>query len=128
MAFSRRNVLKVGAGLSAVGLLGACAGRIPQADAQAEQRRLMINGNMVIPGNSDEPLNDEDKALIRATGITALKITAGGSQGTYNDTLEELESYARVFANNPDVFMQVELGGGYRDRVCDAACRHHSWL
>ncbi|MEH6694472.1 MAG: membrane dipeptidase [Hyphomonas sp.] len=108
MAFSRRNVLKVGAGLSALGFVGACAGRTALASAPVASRRLLINGNMVIPGNSDEPLNDEDKALIRATGITALKITAGGSQGTYNDTLEELESYARVFANNPDVFMQVD--------------------
>lgn len=68
----------------------------------------MINGNMVIPGNSDEPLSDEDKALILSTGISALKITAGGSQGTYAETLEELESYAKVFANNPDVFMKID--------------------
>tara|TARA_R110000787_G_scaffold14348_17_gene44416 strand:+ start:14205 stop:15203 length:999 start_codon:yes stop_codon:yes gene_type:complete len=68
---------------------------------------MMINGNMVIPGNSDEPLNDEEKALILSTGITALKITAGGSQGTYEETLEELASYAKVFENNPDVFMKI---------------------
>jgi membrane dipeptidase len=92
MTFSRRNVLSVGAGVSAVGLPGACAGRMPEAGAPVELRRLMINGNMVIPGNSDEPLNDEERALIRATGISALKITAGGSQGSYAETLEELAS------------------------------------
>lgn len=108
MTFSRRNILGVGAGVSAVGLLASCAGRVAQSGAPVEQRRLMINGNMVIPGNSDEPLNDDEKALIRATGISALKITAGGSQGTYDETLEELASYAKVFANNPDVFMQID--------------------
>ena len=108
MTFSRRNVLQVGAGFSAIGLLGACAGRTALAGAPTEHRRMMINGNMVIPGNSDEPLSDEDKALIRSTGITALKITAGGSQGTYDETLEELGAYAKVFANNPDVFMKID--------------------
>ena len=88
--------------------VGACAGRMPEAGAPVEHRRLMINGNIVIPGNCDEPLNDEEKALIRAAGISALKTTAGGSQGSYAETLEELASYAKVFANNPGVFMKVD--------------------
>jgi membrane dipeptidase len=107
MTLSRRRVLQGATGLSAAALVSACAGQIPKVQSPADTRRLMINGNMVIPGNADETLSDEEKALIRATGLTALKITAGGSGGSYAETLEELDSYTRVFTNNPDVFMQI---------------------
>lgn len=108
MKLSRRSFLCGTGGFTTAAFLGACAGGLAQPSATTATRRLMINGNMVIPDNCDEPLSEDEKAQILSTGIAALKITAGGSGGSYDDTVEELASYDRVFANNPDVFMKVE--------------------
>ena len=108
MTCSRRQLLQGGTGLYVLANLAACAHGVEQPAVEAGTRRLMINGNMVVPANSDEPLSEADKTLIRATGLSALKITAVGSGNTYVETLEELDSYKQVFANNPDLFMQVD--------------------
>ena len=70
-------------------------------------RRLMINGNMVIAFESGGALSDGLKEKIRATGLTAIKISMGGSGGSYADTLEELAAYDKAMADNADILMPI---------------------
>ena len=86
----------------------SCAGGRPGAAASdVATRPFLINGNLVIPANSDLVLDAALKSLIRSSGLTAFKATIGGSSGGYEETVAQLAAYDQVFENNPDLFTPI---------------------
>ena len=90
-------------------LIASCAPTRQGADAfGARDRPFLINGNLVIPANSDQVLDAASKDLIRSSGLTAFKATVAGSGGTYEQTKAQLGAYDQVFENNPDLFTPID--------------------
>ena len=104
MLLTRRRLIESAAAISIAPLLAGCQNSTQSADAG---RRYVINANMVIPGDSDLPFDATRKGDIRRTGLTAIKQSIGGSQGTYEQIHEILDIYETVFSANADVFMPV---------------------
>lgn len=106
--FDRRSLLAGAAALAASGPAFAAE------DAQSRffRRAMVINGNLV-PNIMDdkERLNAETIALVRSTGLTACKVSMGGSASPYAATIEELGAYDKAIALMPDLFMQIRTVG-----------------
>ncbi|MEM7359400.1 MAG: membrane dipeptidase [Pseudomonadota bacterium] len=97
---SRRRFLQAGATLAF-----ASADASPQTSLL--QRKYRINGNMVIPPFVGDPLTDELKTQFHQTGLTAFKLSLGGSNGNYEQCLEILRSLPQIYQANPDTFMHI---------------------
>lgn len=89
------------------GTIAACSPNSRSADAVAPARRLMINGNMVIAFDSERRLSDGVKTKIRESGICAIKLSMGGSGGSYAETIEELAAYDAAIAENSDILRSI---------------------
>lgn len=68
---------------------------------------MVINGNMVLSPEFDGPLSETVKAQLRETGLTAIKISLGGSQGTYAETVEVIGYLDALIADNPESLIKV---------------------
>ena len=104
MSESRREFLKL---LGATTVLAGCKPADVKAQPELTPRRLMINGNMVIPFDDEGPLNEEFRSRIRSTGLAAIKQTIGGSSGSYQDTKEELNFFDKIIAENATIYAQI---------------------
>ncbi len=62
---------------------------------------------MVVPFESEGPLNNHIKEQIRQTGLSAVKVSIGGSDGTYDETNDALDFYDREIILNDDIYMSV---------------------
>jgi membrane dipeptidase len=71
------------------------------------RRALVINGNLVPPLDDKNRLDAETIANFRASGLTAMKVSMGGSGNGYDDTLAEMAAYDRAIALMPDLLRQV---------------------
>lgn len=107
--FDRRAFLKTLACLVAAPPLAARAGGSAMADAAAQlyRKAIVIDGNLQLVNDPAEPLSSEAQAAIRASGLTAFKMTIGGSGGNYADTLKELDDCRSMIARYPGLFMQI---------------------
>lgn len=108
----RRSLLAGAAALAASGPAFA-------AEDPFFRRAMVINGNLV-PNIMDDKarLSDEVIAVVRSTGLTACKVSMGGSGAPYAATIPELDAYDKAIALTPDVFMQIRTA-----RDLDAAER-----
>ncbi|WP_154221970.1 dipeptidase [Marinicella rhabdoformis] len=109
MTINRRQLLKNSlVGSAALGCLSlsACASKA-LSPTQHKAQNMIINGNMVISPTFGEPLDETSKAQLRQTGLTAFKQSIGGSQGTFEQTKDILDSFKYIYEANPDVFMHV---------------------
>ncbi|RBP48546.1 dipeptidase [Arenicella xantha] len=75
--------------------------------AISKMRQFVINGNMVIGPEFGEPFDDETKAQLEKTGLTAFKLSLGGSRGSYEEVHEVLDSLPEIYASNPDTLMHI---------------------
>ena len=98
----RRSVL---AGVAALMAPGAAAAETDLA--RRYRRAVVINGNLVPPMDDEAPLDAETAALVRSSGLTALKVSLGSAAFDYARTLEQMARYDRGIALNPDLWMQV---------------------
>jgi membrane dipeptidase len=78
-------------------------------EARALYRRaLVINGNMVSPIDTDGHITPKSTAAVRSSGITAFKMTLGG---TGNETAKEVTGECadldKAIARSPDVYMKI---------------------
>jgi membrane dipeptidase len=74
----------------------------------AASSRYRIDGNLIPPIDPDHPLPDMIATQVRSAGLTALKLTAGGSGSmTSKETAEELRVFERSMALNPTLFLKV---------------------
>lgn len=94
------------AALAATGAVPALAAT-ETADQRFYRRALVINGNLVPTMDDKNPLPPEVVAMVRATGLTACKVSMGGSGSPYAATVPELDAYDKAIALMPDLWMQV---------------------
>jgi membrane dipeptidase len=107
-----RGAIKIMGGTAVAGLLGS----------RAQSRRLqdtnrfatIIDGNLVAPIDPEKSLDAVTAAQVRSAGLTAFKMTLGGS-GNRNkaETKAELEDLARGVALNPGLFMQIATAADF---------------
>lgn len=102
----RRMFVAGGLALAATPVLGA----VREDAARALIRRTtVIDGNLVVPLDPDGPLTGDTAAQIRASGLSAMKLTLGGSGSrTMAETLEEIEVTDRAIAATPKLLMKVK--------------------
>ena len=101
MLINRRAIL---AGAGAATLTSAAVHASPRPE-----RRLVINGNLVvpIPTGSDPPLDKATIAAVRASGLTALKMSIGGASADFDEANAELDAIDRGVRRYPTLFMPV---------------------
>lgn len=99
--FDRRSLLASAAALAATGPAFA-------AEDPFFRRAMVINGNLV-PNIMDDKarLSAETVALVRSTGLTACKVSMGGSGSPYEATKAELDAYDKAIALMPDLWTQI---------------------
>jgi membrane dipeptidase len=107
--FDRRTFLKTFAYLAATAPLVSRAGDGAMTDDAAKlyRKAIDIDGNLQLANDPAEPLSSEAQAAIRASGLTAFKMTIGGSGGNYADTLKELDDCRGMITRYPELFMQI---------------------
>ena len=86
----------------------ALDGGVSSAARSVWRRSIVLDGN-IGPQFSGEtfPLPQADLDIARASGLTALKTSIGGFNGSFEDTLAEIGYYLRAFEAHPSVFMQI---------------------
>lgn len=109
----RRTFLKLSSALVAA----SCAPRAskPRSSAELEEaaarlyrRALVIDGNLVPPVDDEHDLPAEVVAAVRASGLTAMKVTMGGSIGSYADTVDEVHAYAKGIARSGGLYAAIQ--------------------
>ncbi len=99
---NRRTLLKSGAWAIAGVALPGHARRAGRSAAP------VIDGNLVAPLDPDTPLDAATVAQVRASGLTAFKMTLGGSGNQSKvETQAEIADLGKGIARNPDLFRQV---------------------
>ena len=107
MSLTRRTIMTGAGALSLTSALAGCAPNLISSSEKNQNRRLMINGNMVIPFDSEGALNENYQDQIRSTGLAAVKVSIGGSSGTYDDVHKMLDDYDREIAINDAIYMPI---------------------
>jgi membrane dipeptidase len=101
---------------STAALLAACAAR-PRPTASPDtadalyRRAIVIDGNLVPPLDDEHALPADVVAAVKASGLTAIKVTVGGSSGDYAATRAEIDGLTRAIA----------LAGGTYQRILRTA-------
>lgn len=97
----------MGAGL-ALAAAPALAARRESAAAALVRRTTVIDGNLVVPLDPDGPLTGSTAAQIRASGLSVMKLTLGGSGSqSMKETLEEIAVTDRAIHATPKLLMKV---------------------
>lgn len=107
MITSRRIFL----GAVAASSLAACAA-VPVASSGARTGgagdKFVINGNLVLPIDPEAPLDQGTRDVIRASGLTAAKLTIGGAgDQSRAETAQSIADIDKAVALNPDVYMKI---------------------
>lgn len=100
----RRDILTLAGGAVSVLLAPAIA----RAATSPRGSGFLIDGNLAAPVDSSGPIDAEMRALVRASGLTAFKMTLGGSgNSNKTETDAEIADLAKGIAVNSDLFMQI---------------------
>ena len=81
----------------------------------SEQARALYRSALVLDANSGPPLEEQlplpqsDLDLVRASGVTAIKLSLGGINSSFADTVAELALVQRLIEVHPDYFTQVRI-------------------
>lgn len=104
-SITRREVIGTAAALVAAHPFAASArsgGRLrPWRDF------TIINGNLVAPLEDEHPLEHAVAAQVRASGLSALKLTIGGSAGSIADAQSAIAGLDRAIAMNSMTYVKV---------------------
>ncbi|TCM19382.1 membrane dipeptidase [Novosphingobium sp. PhB165] len=104
----RREILTLAGGVVSAALLGPVAAYAAQAPERKSGRALVIDGNLVAPVDSPDPLDAETRAMVRSSGLDAFKITLGGSGNLSKaETDEQIASFSKGIAVNSDLFTKI---------------------
>jgi membrane dipeptidase len=96
-------------------LLAACAARprptaTPDTGDALYRRVIVIDGNLVPPLDDEHALPADVVAAVKASGLTAIKVTIGGSSGGYAETRADVDGFTKAIA----------LAGGAYQRILRA--------
>jgi membrane dipeptidase len=108
---NRRRLLKASAALTVASLLPSSP-RLWAAAAAYDttslyRKAIVIDGNLVPPIDPDAVLDKATAKAIRASGLTAIKATIGGSGNDYATTMQDIAAFDSAIAKNPDLLMQI---------------------
>ena len=110
MIISRRLLL----GAAAASSVSACAGLSPINAARLYGDAVVINGNLILPIDPDTPLDQETRDIIKASGLTAAKLTIGGSgNATRAETAASIIDIDKTVALNPDIYMKIATAADF---------------
>lgn len=82
----------------------------------SEQARALYRQALILDCNSSPPLSRElplpqaDLDLVRGSGVTAVKLSLGGINSSFADTVAEVALVQRLIEVHPDYFTQVRIG------------------
>ena len=115
LLMNRRETLAAMGGVAGLALLGGAAraadGVSPEnvspAAARLYQNALVFDANLSPPLSDKFPFPKEMIDTIRQSGVTAVKTSLGGFEGSFEDTVGEIAFFQRVFEEYPGVFLQV---------------------
>lgn len=102
---NRRTFLQASAAL-----LAACArGARPTGDAADAlyRRALVINGNLVTPLDDEHDLPADAIAEVKASGLTALKLSIAGAGASYADAKAEIDAVTRAIARSGGLYTRI---------------------
>jgi membrane dipeptidase len=69
---------------------------------------IVINGNLIVPIDPDKPLDQETRTLIKASGLTAAKVTIGGpGDQSRAEVAQTIADFDKTMALNPDLYMKA---------------------
>ncbi|WP_442681005.1 dipeptidase [Sphingomonas sp. ASY06-1R] len=99
---NRRTMIRAGAGAVAAIALPSYARRGRSSASP------IIDGNLMAPIDPDAPLDAATAAQVRSSGLTAFKMTLGGSGNqTKDETDAQIADLTKGIARNPTLFKQV---------------------
>lgn len=104
VAMTRRAL--IGSAAAASVLPAACLSG-PRTVADLYGSAIIIDGNLVPPIDSDTALAESDAAQIRNSGLTALKMTFAGGEGSHADALDYITAVDAAIALNPGLFRKI---------------------
>lgn len=105
----RRTVLTGAAALALAPRL-ARAQVVPTTDdaiARLYRSAMVINGNLVGPFDDAAPLDTATAQQVRSSGLTAFKITIGGSSGGFDAASADIAAIDKAIGLSPDVYMKI---------------------
>jgi len=107
----RRTLLAGAAALAFTPRLAAAAQTAPgtadDAIARLYRSAMVINGNLVGPFDDAAALDAATAAQVHASGLTAFKLTIGGSSGGFDATSAEIAAIEKAISLSPDVYMKI---------------------
>ena len=83
----------------------------PDAAGRLVRRAMVINGNLLAPVDSEKPLDAADVAAVRASGLTALKMSMAGATGGFADAEADIGDFDKAMALNPGLYLKVLRAG-----------------
>lgn len=115
---NRRDFSRTLAGSAgAVGLLGLArfAHAQPGADAVSAQAHALYARSLILDCNSGPPLGDHlplpqsSLDMVRASGVNVLKLSLGGINSDFAQTVAEIAQIGQLIEVHPDYFTQVRV-------------------
>lgn len=94
-------------GGSARGASGASPVDVSPAAARLYKNALVFDANLSPPLQDKFPFPQSMLDMIRQSGVTAVKTSLGGFEDSFEDTVDAISFFQRVFEEYPDVFLQV---------------------
>ena len=91
------------------------AGRATGTAAVSPRARALYQHALVLDCNSSPPVEDNlplpagDLALVRGSGVSALKWSLGGINSSFEDTVGEIAQVQQLIEVHPDYFLQVRV-------------------
>lgn len=77
------------------------------AIARLYRNAMVIDGNLVGPFDDAAPLDRATAAEVLSSGLTAFKMTIGGSSGTYDAVNTDIAAFDKAIALSPEVYMKI---------------------
>ena len=101
----------------AIGLMGLArfASAQPDAAAASEQARSLYGRALILDCNSGPPLEEHlplpqaDLDMVRASGVNVLKMSLGGINDDFAETVGEIAQIQQLIEVHPDYFTQVRV-------------------
>jgi membrane dipeptidase len=104
----RQAILSASASaLAAVAPIGLRAQGISHEAADLYARAIVFDANLVPPVQDKFPFPKKLLALMRQSGITAMKTTLGGIDGTFEATIEDIAFIQSLVEEYPDLYLQL---------------------
>lgn len=103
----RRALIQAAAALPAAIAAPGLARAAADPASRLYRTAMVIDANLIAPLDSERRLDAETAKAVRASGLTALKMTIGGSSGGFADTSADIAEFDRAIALNADLYTKV---------------------